>query len=181
MRVIGIDPGTKGAIALFDPVAKPRLQVYTLPTFAIARSGKTKSGKKKSAQTRLDMDGLWSLILGLGAAFEPDFAFLEDVNGYGGNEQQNAAAAGVLMQTAGALEAYIVAAQIPRQKIAASVWKGTLKITGGTSAEKKTKARIRASQIFPEHADEFRRVKDDGVAEAALIAWYGTTYILGAK
>lgn len=179
MRVMAIDPGTKGAIALFEPGGKPRLSVYQLPTVSLPRSGKTQSGKKKSSQTRLDLDACWSLILGLSASAEPEICFLEDVNGYGGNAFSTGASSFVLGSTCGALEMALVAAQVPRGKIAPSAWKKALKITGGTPAEKKTAARVAASKIFPEHADLFRRVKDDGVAEAALIAWFGATQILG--
>jgi hypothetical protein len=32
---------------------------------------------------------------------------------------------------------------------------------------------LRASQLFPNQADQWKRVKDDGRAEALLIAYYG--------
>jgi crossover junction endodeoxyribonuclease RuvC len=60
------------------------------------------------------------------------------------------------------------------------VWKKALKIKG-TGAEGKNASRVAASQLFPEHAELFSRVKDDGVAEAALIAWYGATQQLGYR
>ncbi len=40
-------------------------------------------------------------------------------------------------------------------------------------ASGKDGARARAAALWPEQAGEFRRVKDDGKAEAALIAYWG--------
>lgn len=48
-------------------------------------------------------------------------------------------------------------------------WKSKMKLR---SAEK-TVARDTAGELFPLHESEFKRVKDDGVAESLLIALYG--------
>lgn len=176
MRVMAIDPGTKGAVALFAPKENPRLTAYELPNVSLS-VGRT----KKKKQTRLDLDTCWALILGLAATAEPEICFLEDVNGFSGNEKSTGAAGFVFGATAGALEMAVVAAKIPRHKVPPSDWKGALKIRGTTRAERKTASRVAATKLFPEHADLFRRVKDEGVAEAALIAWYGATHILGFK
>lgn len=39
--------------------------------------------------------------------------------------------------------------------------------------DKKNDSRALAAKLFPNHAQAFSRVKDDGVSEAALIALYG--------
>jgi crossover junction endodeoxyribonuclease RuvC len=36
----------------------------------------------------------------------------------------------------------------------------------------KGESRRRATQLFPDYADQWTRVKDDGRAEAALLAFY---------
>jgi crossover junction endodeoxyribonuclease RuvC len=36
-------------------------------------------------------------------------------------------------------------------------------------------ARAKAAALWPQRAEEFRRVKDDGKAEASLIAYWGLT------
>lgn len=51
-----------------------------------------------------------------------------------------------------------------------SKWKGDLKLS-----KDKTASRQRAAERWPDHADKFRRVKDDGRAEACLIAEWGRT------
>ena len=107
MRVMGVDPGTFGAVAVFDSENVPRVTVYELTNVALRVGNKSK--------TRLDLDGVWSLMLGVAGAFDPHIAILEEVNGYGGNEQGTAASAGVLMSTAGALEMALIASETPRQ------------------------------------------------------------------
>lgn len=49
-----------------------------------------------------------------------------------------------------------------------SVWKPSLNLSRDKHA-----SREKAMQIFPDQADLFKRAKDHGRAEAALLAWYG--------
>jgi crossover junction endodeoxyribonuclease RuvC len=169
---MGVDPGTHGAVGMFDSECVPQMSVFELPNFTLHVGGKNKA--------RLDLDGVWTLMLGIAGAFDPHLAVLEDVNGYGGNEQQTAASAGVLMATKGALEMALVASQTPRKLITPATWKKHYGITGKRKEQKNAARRI-ASQTFPDIAHLFGRVKDDGVAEAALLAWYGATQILGYR
>ena len=53
-------------------------------------------------------------------------------------------------------------------------WKKALSLGQGKDA-----ARARASQLLPAHAHYWQRVKDDGRAEAALIAVYGQRTLAG--
>ena len=57
---------------------------------------------------------------------------------------------------------------IPFHEVRPTDWKTSLNVSTD-----KNRARERASQFFPTNADQWTRVKDDGRAEAALIAWYG--------
>ena len=69
----------------------------------------------------------------------------------------------------------VVAANfIPLTMVAPLKWKRAL----GVPADKDG-ARARASQLLPAHAGLWCRVKDDGRAEAALIAYYGVTVLGG--
>lgn len=43
----------------------------------------------------------------------------------------------------------------------------------------KERSREIATQLFPEHSKEFAKVKDDGRAEAALIARYASVHFEG--
>ena len=57
-------------------------------------------------------------------------------------------------------------------------WK---KLVGIPSGSEKGASRLRASQLFPQHSDNWARVKDDGRAEAVLIAYAGMLKLRGGK
>jgi crossover junction endodeoxyribonuclease RuvC len=57
---------------------------------------------------------------------------------------------------------------IPLQVVTPARWKRDMRLNTG-----KDSARAMAAARWPQHAGEFRRVKDDGRAEAALIALWG--------
>ena len=58
---------------------------------------------------------------------------------------------------------------IPTSTVTPAAWKKALKLNTGKDA-----ARAKAAQLWPQMAGEFKRVKDDGRAEAALIAHWKT-------
>lgn len=70
-------------------------------------------------------------------------------------------------QRYGALLASLQWRDIPIQEVQPAAWKKALGL-----GKDKAASREMASQMFPSHAELFRRVKDDGRAEAALIGAY---------
>ena len=60
---------------------------------------------------------------------------------------------------------------IPFVEVRPAKWKAAMDLSTSKSA-----SREKASQMFPDCADQFKRVKDDGRAEAALIAFYGAQF-----
>lgn len=58
---------------------------------------------------------------------------------------------------------------IPFVEVRPSKWKAAMDLSSSKSA-----SREKASQMFPDQADLFRRVRDDGRAESVLIACYGS-------
>ena len=68
----------------------------------------------------------------------------------------------------GALKSALLWRDIPTFDVTPSTWKRALNL-----GPYKDESRNRASQFFPGNADQWARKKDDGRAEAALIAWYG--------
>lgn len=64
----------------------------------------------------------------------------------------------------------VVALEIPYEMVTPQRWKGVM--MNGQGKEKDA-ARYRAQQLFPTIADQLARKKDDGRAEALLIAEYG--------
>lgn len=71
-------------------------------------------------------------------------------------------------QAYGELKACLFFAGVPTFEIDPSAWKKTMRLSTDKNA-----SRALASQYFPDAADQWARVKDDGRAESALIALYG--------
>ena len=68
----------------------------------------------------------------------------------------------------GILKGALMWRDIPFKEVQPSKWKPAL----GLSKDKNA-SREMAMQMFPDDADQFKRVKDDGRAEAALLAHWG--------
>ena len=68
----------------------------------------------------------------------------------------------------GGLKACLCFAGIPTFEVDPAAWKKSMHLTSDKNA-----SRALASQYFPDASDQWARVKDDGRAEAALIAYYG--------
>ena len=73
-----------------------------------------------------------------------------------------------MFEAYGALKGALAWRSIPVFSTRPSQWKPALSVPADKSA-----ARRRASEFFPDDADQWRLAKHDGRAEAALIAWYG--------
>lgn len=159
---IGIDPGLKGAIALYDA---SRLRIYDMPVHSVTRG--------KTEKLRVDLHGLSELI-GRVAEMGPMLAVLEDVGGMPG---QSAPAAFSFGWACGALAASLAAHRVPFRMVQPQAWKKHFKIRGD-----KDDALALATQLMPQHAHLWaaRRGNGDahlraGRAEAALIARYAAT------
>lgn len=142
--IIGIDPGFSGAIAILSDT----LAVHDMPTVPAAK-GRTELAHP-SVLDLLRVDGeVW----------------IERVNAMPGQGVSSSFRFG---QGFGALEMACAANRLPIRYVTPSVWKkyfGLSKVKGAS--------RSLAMQRFPGQAHLFQRVKDDGRAEAALIALYG--------
>jgi len=73
-----------------------------------------------------------------------------------------------IAQAYGILIGAIMWRDIPMVEVTPRKWKAGMNLS--TS---KTASREMAQQMFPDNADMFKRVKDDGRAEAVLIAYWG--------
>ena len=74
----------------------------------------------------------------------------------------------VMFEQYGVLRGALQWRDIPFIEVQPAKWKASL----GLSKDKGA-SRDKAGQIFPDDAAQFARVKDDGRAEAALMAWWG--------
>jgi len=157
--VLGVDPGLSGGWALVD--AKGALvDAQPMPIVTIKRRSK--------ASTQIDGPTLADQLkrAGFGAT-----GFVEAVSSR--PRQAGQFQFGI---NCGLVHGILHAHRVPFQLVAPATWKsvhGIKRAEDETKADTKTEARRIAASIYPKHAQRFSRVKDDGVAEAVLIALYG--------
>ena len=156
--VIGIDPGIDGAIAIFRDGVLHRL--IDMPTLEID-SGKTKKRHISAA-------GLATILN----------VFISDADCHVVTERVTARPGqGVTSmfnfgRSAGIIEGVVAALLIPNTYVTPQAWTKAVGRAAGKDA-----SRMRAMELFPTRAELFKRAKDDGRADAALIAyWYLTRH-----
>ena len=157
-RILGIDPGLSGGWAVID-ASGGLIDAGNFPTHTIKKSGK--------ASTQLDGKALADLI----RSTQATHAFVEVVS-----SRPRQAGQFQFGANCGLVHGILYASSIPFELVAPASWKGAFGIKRNedeTKRDKKTEARQMAATLYPKHADKFSRVKDDGVAEASLIALYG--------
>jgi crossover junction endodeoxyribonuclease RuvC len=147
MRILGIDPGAHGAIALL--VDGKLTEVADMPTT-------TYKGK-----ARIDAAALAVLIRRLA----PTEAWLERVAAMPGQGVSSMFAFGMAY---GAVLGVLGALAVPVNMAAPAQWKAALRVPRDKGA-----ARGRASELVPDGVRFWPLAKHDGRAEAALIACYG--------
>ena len=141
MRIIGVDPGVTGGIALL--VDGKLHGVIDMPVF--------------------DSEASAALIANHIQLAEPDLVVIEWVQPMPRN---GSIASFSLGKNYGIVIGVCGALRHPLVKIRPNEWKKTMGLTG---KDKKASLGL-AIQLWPEHAEFFKRAKDDGRAEAALIA-----------
>lgn len=149
MRILGVDPGGSGALALLTP---EELRISDMPVFLVKRG--------KSAKPEIDVHALLALL----DEWKPHVCYFEQVGGIPG---QSASAAFNFGRIAGSCEA-IVKTYARFVFVTPATWKKAMGVSGD-----KDDSRAKATNLFPARAADFRRKKDDGRAEAALLAEYG--------
>jgi len=152
---IGIDPGYSGTIAALFP--SDRLSVYDMPVI-----------KVKGEKTKLDVPRLATLLI----PFSEISAYVAVENVHSMPKQGVTSSFNFGYQL-GAIEGILEALGIPYQKVAPVTWKKHFALIGMSKSGSRAVAEIR----FPEHANLFSRAKDDGRAEATLMAlWLKDNY-----
>lgn len=155
--ILGIDIGAAGAIALLNADGA-LVNVDDMPVLQDGPKG------RRSVNAPL----LAALIFKSYASH----AFVEYV---GARPGEGAVGAFAFGRSKGAVEGVLGAAGIPVTFIAPASWKRAV----GLSQASKDAARAEAIRRWPAHASLFSRVKDDGRAEASLIAVAGLIRIGG--
>ncbi len=151
---LGIDPGSSGAVAVLDGNG----QIVAVTDMPVV---KVKVGKTERAR----VSGPMLAALLEQTAHDTVMVVLEKVGGMTG---QSASAAFTFGYGAGMIEGVIAALGLPMAPVTPQVWKKS----AGIAADKGA-AREAAMRLWPREAERFARVKDDGRAEAALMARHG--------
>lgn len=165
MRFIGIDLGLTGGAAMICGATRD-MAVTALPT------------TDSPAGRRLQGRELLAILRGWVPAGEPCFVTVEDVRprpGDRGGHGNTMHSQGSLMRSRGIVEAVldIQGAQV------LWIWPQKWKRQYGLIGESKDTSREVAARMFPGLASAFSRVKDDGLAEAMLLAYYGMREEMG--
>ena len=146
-RTLGIDPGASGALALLE--GHRLVGVFDMPTIAV-------KGRAKVLPA-----GVVDLIV----AWKPDQVVVEDVAAMPGQGVSSMFSFG---RSVGILEGVVAALGYPLVMVRPATWKRD----AGVPADKDA-ARLMATRLWPDQAALFQRKKDDGRAEAALLARWG--------
>lgn len=150
MMVLGVDPGLTGAVAFFDP-DNGLLMVLDMPTVEVIRNGKKKN--EVSPQ----------MLAAIIRKHAVDRAMIERVGAMPGQGVTSVFSFG---RSVGVVEGVLAALEIPTTIVPPQTWQKAVNLRGG-----KDGSRARAAELFPRDAGLFARKKDDGRADAALIAW----------
>ncbi len=150
--ILGVDPGAGGAIALLD-IGLNALIVRDMPVVVV------RVGRHDRRQIN---ETLLAHMLGL---FEPDAAFIERVHALPGQGVTSAFTFGMAY---GLVRGILAAMHVPTQLVTPQEWKRSFRL-----GPDKREARLIAARMLPANASDFARARDDGRAEAALLALFG--------
>jgi crossover junction endodeoxyribonuclease RuvC len=150
--ICGVDPGVNGAVAMLTDTGA-LVCVIDTPNLQV-RVG-------KSNKTRIATQALALFI----ASHQLSHAYVEDV---ASSPQMGVSSSFAFGQAYGIVDGILAALGVPVTYAKPAVWKRAMQVTAD-----KGSSRRRAMQLWPTHAGEFARVKDDGRAEACLLALHG--------
>jgi crossover junction endodeoxyribonuclease RuvC len=160
MIVFGVDPGLSGAVCALHyrgTAGPPTLFVVDMPVVEVVRNGKTK--REVSAAQLADV------FANFKATDADCVAYVERVGAMPGQGVSSVFSFG---RSAGIVEGVLAALKIPVTIVTPQRWQKTMAVRDG-----KDGARLRAAELWPGDAHVFARKKDDGRADAALIAAAG--------
>lgn len=176
--VAGIDPGTNGAVAVYDTASRSIVSVDDLPAWFQA------VGKKK--RKRIDPIGLMEMFESLNM-LGVELVVIEAV---GGRPRQSASAGFVFGHCVGMLMMCIMYSKIVVETVPPQKWKKILGVPGKAGGKDKTAAEkkaaqeaimARANELFPHDRDKFRTPRGAyrmDQAEAAMLAKFGGDHVL---
>jgi crossover junction endodeoxyribonuclease RuvC len=140
MIVLGIDPGVKGALALYDTQER-RVTTHDMPDTTASLYDLI------SALPKID-------VCVVEKPFYPKMIGVQNV--------------ARIAEAYGRIKAVLFGRGIAVREVRPAEWKAALGLSSSKSASREL-----AGCCFPDDADQWARVRDDGRAEAALLAWFG--------
>ena len=152
-RIIGIDPGLSGAVAVLT--GSDSLRILDMPTVTVERNGKSKR--------QVSASELAEIIYTLKS--DDCHVFVERVGAVSGQGVTSVFSFG---RSFGMIEGILAAFKLPVTYVAPATW---VKAVG--RGQGKDASRARAMELFPNNQADFKRVKDDGRSDSALIAYWG--------
>ncbi len=150
MLIYGVDPGFTGAVSIYD-TELDSLIIHDIPVV-----------KSPKGKTLINLPELLSILNN--TENQSSLAAIELVNAM---PNQGVSSTFRFGQGFGQLQMGIVASKLPIEYVTPRQWKKYFDLT-----RDKGESRRLAKLCFPNHAHYFKRVKDDGRAEAALIGLY---------
>lgn len=150
MRVLGVDPGTTGAIVLLDT------------DIGAIRAFDTPSGKAGPKGRSVIVDGIFARHVK--ALLPIDVAVIEDVHSMPTDGSASAFKFGTAF---GIIRGIVAANEVRVVFVSPAKWKARLGLTG----KEKDAARLKAIELFPRQANLFARKKDHARADAVLLAY----------
>jgi len=142
--ILGIDPGVSGALAVYYPDHPMIIAIHDMPV-----DGKAVDGYELAKIIR---------------QYNPEVAFIEAVHSFSGQGVSSSFNFGC---SYGVARGVVAACGIPTTLVSPQKWKRELELS-----KDKNQSLEMARMLWPD-SDKFKRKKDDGRAEAALIAMYG--------
>lgn len=162
MIVAGIDPGKTGALSIIFPTGE--IQFFDVPLVFLT--------KTKTVPAWTEWQETWTNALEFAGV---DLVVIELVTGGQGGKKQGVQS---MFNFGGTLRFAHALALTPRPRprvefVTPAVWKAKLGLLNSGKGASREKCRT----LYPRSTPELARVKDDGRAEAALLAHYGRRHL----
>jgi hypothetical protein len=167
MTTIGVDPGLKGALVKYDK-ATDMLEAIAMPTMLV-----TVNKRKRARLDAVEMLNFLSMQMLIGV----DIMVMEAV---AGRKHQGAGAGIVYGFEAGVIYGISITLRLPVETVAPAIWKRILKVPGKALGLVGDVIK-RADTLLPNHTSQWRGPRgglNDGIAEAAMLAYFGEHFVL---
>jgi crossover junction endodeoxyribonuclease RuvC len=155
--ILGIDPGFTGALAIYDINSRVLVDLADTPSTV------KKDCKSAKAKTIVDVADIALFISAWASQIRG--CVIEEV---GARPNQGVVSMFNFGFVTGIVHGVVGSFLIPINKTKPFIWKPLMGLT-----KDKDLSRKKAKELFPSRAADFNRVKDDGRAEAALLAKFG--------